>query len=226
LINHAQGNAVCRGTIDALLSALLILQKGVVETIHSWKALDPIRLRRDGPITARFLHIGKQDLRSAGQYIQCLPYARNTRPDNPLIVLQEERGTCSTKHACIRRLAIEQDLDIALLVGIYQMTEQNTPGVGEVLGKYGLAFLPEAHCYLLVEGKRIDLTRAIARRAANPILVFLHEEEIEPAQITSYKIALHKQFLSQWVTDSSRAGRWSLEEIWKIREECIASLSS
>jgi hypothetical protein len=56
--------------------------------------------------------------------------------------------------------------------------------------------------------------------------VFLHEEEIEPAQITSYKIALHKQFLSQWVTDNSGGGRRSLEEIWKIREECIARLSS
>jgi hypothetical protein len=46
----------------------------------------------------------------------------------PVIVLAEQRGTCSTKHALLRRLAIEQGLDIALVLGIYEMTERNTPG--------------------------------------------------------------------------------------------------
>jgi hypothetical protein len=41
-------------------------------------------------------------------------------------------------------LAIEQNLDIVLVLGIYEMSEQNTPGVGAVLAKYGLTMLPEA----------------------------------------------------------------------------------
>jgi hypothetical protein len=63
--------------------------------------------------------------RSIGQYIQALPYGRNMHPIDLLIVLTEKRGTCSTKHALLRRLAIEQNWDFALVLEIYEMTEQN-----------------------------------------------------------------------------------------------------
>src|SRR5580700_6606875 len=131
--------------------------------MHSWEALDRNPFQSKGAITSAFMQLGKQDFRSAGQYVQALPYGRNTHPSDLLIVLTEKRGTCSTKHALLRRLAIEQNLDIALVLGIYEMTEENTPGVGAVLAKYGLAILPEAHCYLRAAGRRIDVTRAPRR---------------------------------------------------------------
>ncbi|HWO29322.1 MAG TPA: hypothetical protein VNO32_11045 [Candidatus Acidoferrum sp.] len=79
-------------------------------------------------VTTAFLGIAKTDLRTAAQYVCGLPYGRNSDPSDPVIVLAEQRGTCSTKHALLRRLAIEQGLDIALVLGIYEMTERNTPG--------------------------------------------------------------------------------------------------
>ena len=123
-----------------------------------------------------------------------------------MIVRTEKRGTCSTKHALLRRLAIEQNLDIALVLGIYEMSEQNTPGGGVVLAKYGLAILPEAHCYLRMAGKRIDVTRAAYRGLAEPIADFLHEEEIDPTQIPNYKTEIHKQSrsISPWCGPCSR----------------------
>jgi len=193
--------------------------------MHSWEALNPVTLRPVGPVTAAFSRFGMKDLRSAGQYIRCLPYGRNTYPEDPLIVLTEERGTCSTKHALLRRLATEQGLDIALVLGIYEMNEQNTPGVGHALRKYGFSTLPEAHCYLRAFGKRVDVTRAIDIGPATAMLHFLHEEDITPAQITHYKTALHQQFLSWWMADHSELGGWTLADVWAIREECIAGLS-
>jgi hypothetical protein len=193
--------------------------------MHSWEALDPRGLRLDGVTTAVFLRLGRRDFRSAGQYVQALPYGRNTHFGDPLIVLTEKRGTCSTKHALLRRLAIEQNFDIALVLGIYEMTEKNTPGVGTVLAKHGLAVLPEAHCYLRSAGRRIDVTRSTCRSQPEPISGFLHEEEIDLTQITNYKTDLHKQYLSRWIADSGGLGGRSLADIWKIREECIASLS-
>jgi hypothetical protein len=172
-----------------------------------------------------FLAAGKQTFRSAGQYTQALPYGRNSHPGDPLIVLTEKRGTCSTKHALLRRLAIEQSLDNALVLGIYEMSEQNTPGVGAVLAKYGLAILPEAHCYLRMPGKGIDVTRATYRGLVEPIANFLHEEDIDPTQITNYKTEIHKQYLSRWITDNGGLDGRSIADILKIREECIASLS-
>lgn len=116
-------------------------------------------------------------------------------------------------------------MDIALVLGIYEMSEQNTPGVGAVLAKYGLAILPEAHCYLRMGGKRIDGTRPAHRGLAEPIADFLHEEEIDPTQITNCKTEIHKQYLSRWITDNGGLDGRSTEDIWKIREECIAGLS-
>lgn len=191
--------------------------------MHSWNALDPVPFEPSGAITTAFLGI-TTDFRAAAKYVCELPYGRNSNANDPLIVLAEHRGTCSTKHALLRRLAIEQELDIALILGIYEMTESNTPGVGAVLQRHGITGLLEAHCYLRTKNKFIDLTRASFESPGDPIARFLHEEEIDPKQITDYKIKVHRKFLEQWIADSGLGGL-SLAQAWEIREECIARLS-
>lgn len=193
--------------------------------MHSWEALLSRRLTPGGLVSTAFLSLAQADLRAAGRYVCELPYGRNTRPDDPLAVLNERRGTCSTKHALLRRLAIEQGIDLVLMLGIYEMNERNTPGVGCVLQRHGLKALPEAHCYLRIGNKRIDVTRQRVRSDVEPISHFLHEEQIEPSQITIYKIGVHKTFLQQWVNERPSLGELSLASIWAIREECIAALS-
>jgi hypothetical protein len=42
------------------------------------------------------------------------------------------------------------------MVGLYEMSEANTPDVGPALGE--LSAIPEAHCYLMFEGRRFDFT--------------------------------------------------------------------
>jgi hypothetical protein len=191
----------------------------------SWDALDPLPLKPSGPITAAFSDLAKTDLRSAAHYVCGLPYGRNSDPVEPLIVLSEQRGTCSTKHALFRRLAVEQGFNLRLILGLYEMTESNTPGVGPVLHGYGLHRLLEAHCYLRTTDKCIDLTRSLtANRRGEPIEKFLHEEEIDPEQITHYKIGVHKKFLRKWVAGQPGLHEFSLDEIWRIREECITRL--
>lgn len=73
--------------------------------------------------------------------------------------------------------------------------------------------------------REVEVTSAPHRSQPEPISSFLHEEEIDPTQITNYKTDLHKQYLSRWIADSGGLGGRSLADIWKIREECIASLS-
>jgi hypothetical protein len=118
-------------------------------------------------VSTAFLSLAKSDLRAAGQHLCELPYGRNLYPDDPLAVLTEQRGTCSTKHALLRRLSIEQGINLVLVLGIYEMNERNTPGVGSVLQGHGLKFIPEAHCYVKVGDKRIDVTRQRARGTRN-----------------------------------------------------------
>ncbi len=102
------------------------------------------------------------------------------------------------------------------------MCEANTPGVGDVLATHALPYVPEAHCYLTCGGERVDITRDV--EGAEPIATFLHEETITPAQIGRYKTELHRRFLAAWIATSDVAGDRSLEDVWRIREQCIEAL--
>ena len=167
---------------------------------------------------------GVEDFRGAGRLLQSLPYGRNASPGHPLCVLSEGRGTCSTKHALLARLAVEQDQPIHLALGTYEMCEANTPGVGAVLEQYDLPFVLEAHCYVTFGSHRIDVTRAVDT-PGEPISRFLHEERITPDQIGAYKAALHQQMLRTWVDSNPElTSGHGFEEIWSIREACIAAL--
>jgi hypothetical protein len=193
--------------------------------MYSWEVLDPVILKPCGAITAAFVAAGVRDFRAAAAYVNQLPYGRTANRNDLLGVLREGRGTCSTKHAILSRLAQEQSIKIALVIGIYRMNARNTPGVGLVLEKYGLDSLPEAHCFLRYAEMRVDVTRA----GSNPceqISEFMYEEDISPDQIGEYKTSLHRRFLGQWMGEVTATTRYSLDELWQIREACITALGA
>jgi len=184
-------------------------------------ALPDVPIAASGPVSTAFRARALGTLRTAARYVRDLPYGRVSDRARPVLVLEERRGTCTTKHALLAMLAAEQGVDLALTVGIYEMNEANTPGVGAVLAAHGLATIPEAHCYLTWQGQRIDVTRAVA--ASEPIARFLHEERITPAQIGEHKIAMHRRFLEVW--RGHARPELDAEQAWRIREDCIAALS-
>lgn len=200
------------------------IERGNQIKMYSWKSVEPKALRDAGEITSAFLRLGVRDLRQAARFIQLLRYGRNLHPGHPRAVLDEQIGTCSTKHALMRRFAAEQNVTMALTIGMYEMSERNTPGVGVVLKQFQLRSLPEAHCFIRVNGKRIDLTGISALTEREPITHFLYETDIEPDQVLSYKASLHKRFLRSWIDQQSRR-QDTVEELWSIREQCIAALS-
>ncbi len=179
-------------------------------------------LAADGPVTARFRALGAHDFAAAAVHVLQLPYGRVTDRSKFWLVLDEGRGTCTTKHATLAALAREQGIDVQLMLGIYEMSERNTPGVGPVLRAHGLAYILEAHCYLRYEGERVDLTGVPT--GAEPIERFLHEEPITIEQIGAYKNDLHRAFLREWIARADPAPGRDLEDVWRIREACIAAL--
>lgn len=174
-------------------------------------------------ISNRFLQAEIRDFSSALMYIQDLPYGRNSLRDQATVVLDEKRGTCSTKHAILKRLADENGKEIKLMLGIYKMNGTNTKSVQSVLEKYQLDYIPEAHNYLRMGAKVIDVTK---RSFANTL--FLHdlmeEEEITAAQIGNYKLEKHQAFLKTWLEQNPQI-HYPFYQLWDIREECIAAIS-
>lgn len=183
---------------------------------------DPIRDR--GPVSAAFLGLRIDDFRRAAQYVRNLPYGRNAATSDILAVLNERKGTCSTKHALLKALAGEQGLPIRLMLGIYEMDARNTPGIGHVLEEHHLPCIPEAHCYLVHQERRIDVTRNLDDREFEPIATFLIEEEITTEQIGEYKRRRHQAFMRQWLHRRALLD-FDFDQLWRIREQCIAALS-
>ncbi len=175
------------------------------------------------PISDKFLQSGVKDFSSALIYIQDLPYRRNSTTESTTIVLDEQCGTCSTKHALLKRLMDENGKEAKLMIGIFEMNVNNTKAVSSVLEKYHLECIPEAHTYLKMGAKVVDVTK---RSFANTLFLndLIFEEEIAPSQIGNYKINKHKEFLKDWL-DKNNQVPYNLYQLWEIREECIAALS-
>lgn len=181
-------------------------------------ALPNFRLSPHSAIAREFLRHGATDFHRAVRHVWLLPYARTTPRNDYLRVLRQGRGTCSTKHALVAALAHEHGAPVRLVLGIYEMDAANTPGIGDVLARHGLASILEAHCYLVHEGERIDLTRGDDGWGE---MRFIHEETIRPEQIGEYKLVVYQRHLWEWAL----AHDMSPGLAWSIREECIAALS-
>ena len=125
----------------------------------SIEGLPSFALDAERPLGRRFAAMGISDYVEAARHVRSLPYGRNADRSDWRLVLEEGRGTCSTKHALLAELARENGLPVSLMLGVYEMDGANTPGVGAVLEHHGLPFVPEAHCYLAHDGRRVDLTR-------------------------------------------------------------------
>jgi hypothetical protein len=182
----------------------------------------PTRRLGKGPVATAFVARGCSTFGDAVNHVWDLRYGRNKHPADTLCVLEEERGTCSTKHALLARLAEEQGIEADLLLGIYMMREENTRGVGNVLERHGLDAIPEAHCVLEVAGERIDASRR-SRSGNYPSIEFLRQEVITPDQVNDYKRAFHRRYIADWASTGGGGGR-DPDELWRIREECIAAL--
>ena len=189
--------------------------KAVMGTEH----LPDFALDASGEVSRRFAALGITSYRDAARHVLGLPYARNSDRSDWRLVLEERCGTCSTKHALLTELARENDRPVSLVLGIYEMDEINTPGVGPVLQRYGLRCVPEAHCLLVYEGTRVDLTRDVL--GERPIEDLLYEEEIVPQQIGRYKTDKHRAFVRRWAAERGLG----FEYIWRVRELCIAALT-
>ncbi len=174
--------------------------------------------------TALFAQHNIHTFAQACSYIKNVPYKRNSNPHDNDIVLKENHGTCSTKHSILKRFANEQEIpNVQLMLCVFNMNATNTPKTKEVLQKYQLDYIPEAHTYLRINNEIVDCTHATSNQE-NFIHELQYEEEIQPHQIHEYRLKLHKQYIKNWKLRKHIA--YTTEQLWAIREECIAAMQA
>jgi hypothetical protein len=181
-------------------------------------------LQDRGKVSRAFLAKGVTTFADACHYVKSIPYGRNENKEDTFCVFDDNCGTCGTKHALLKRLADENDLEgFVLVTGIYRMDNSNTPGIGSVLQDHQLEYIPEAHNYFKAGDESFDFTFPYAKTLGFECEV-LEETVIQPHQITDYKVGLHKNFMSRWLLANKNINL-SLGKLWEIRELCIANLS-
>lgn len=192
-------------------------------------------------LTLQLKSIGITNWNELTKYVQNLPYGRNENRKDLSLILTEQKGTCSSKHAFLKKIADLNELkDIKLYIGIYKMNVFNTPQIGNILSEnefdYKLDYIPEAHCYLKINRIEQDFT--------NPTVVgvstndsyndfeklrnyILEEIEIKPHQVNEFKVNYHQNFLRKWAENQNKINDSviNFDAIWKIRETCIANLT-
>ena len=172
------------------------------------------------PISRVICDAGISTFAQLTQRVTAIPYGR-TSSESPVAVLIENRGTCSSKHRLLAEVAQEfQQFAITLTVGIYDMHEDNTPGVGVILDAAGVASIPEAHCYLKVDDSRFDFT-GLRRGATSPFQSLVSETAVLPKDLVQHKRRLHANRLLNWAGQHGL----SLDDAWTIREACISALA-
>jgi hypothetical protein len=155
-------------------------------------------------------------------YVKNIPYGRNANREDLSLVLKENKGTCSSKHAFLKEVANQNKIpNVKLIIGIYKMNESNT-NIGTILTDNDIEFIPEAHCYLKIDAVRVDCTTPKSNFAKIEKDI-LEEIEIEPFQVGEFKIDYHQNFIKNWLSNSK--SKITFEQLWTIREQCIAFLS-
>ncbi len=182
-------------------------------------------IKSTGRISKEFVDRNILTFNQATLFVKELAYGRNADINNLASVFADNCGTCSTKHALIKRLADENNFEtVKLIVGLFRMNKINTPEISATLLQNNLEFIPEAHCYLKIEDLILDLTK-IDSKPTDFLDDLIEEIEISPEQITEYKVNYHKNYLVTWL-DNNKQINLSLNDIWKIREQCIQDLAN
>lgn len=179
-------------------------------------------IRPFGALCEQVLALGLSSFDRLTAYVKSLPYGRTADTADPRSVLREQRGTCSSKHQLLAAVAHEcGHFEVQLTVGIYEMSEQNTPGVGIVLSSASLASVPEAHCYLTVGSERFDFT-GLTPGTSSPFDALLEEHVVSPEDLSQTKVRLHMRAVAAWAPGAGV----SAASAWATREACIATLAN
>lgn len=170
-----------------------------------------------GKLSQRLMRLGITDFHSAIEYVKALPYGRTTNSRNLELVLTEQCGTHSLKHAFLAQLANENQIStIKLSLCSFNMCSENTKVIGSLLSRHGIKAIPEVTCLLKYKDTIFDITT----HNQLPRAEIISEIEIAPQQVANFKKRYHLNYIENWL-QIEKVHHFSVEEIWKIREKCI-----
>ena len=173
-----------------------------------------------GEFSLLFRANGIETFHGACTFVRNIPFGRISQINDFKLVLTENRGNCSSKHAILAKIAEENlQTEIELIAGIFLMNEITHPVLKDFFRDKTYKSIPEMYCYLRYAKNRYDYTSEIDRMAFIETKM-VREQRIEPHQVGDWKKVLHQDYLQKWLNRNAEL-QISLEDLWQAREECI-----
>ncbi len=115
-------------------------------------------IHNNGIVSKNFLNLGVKSFHSAIDWVKYMPYGRNNDRTNYLSIFSEYRGTCSTKHALLNALALENNQNIILKMVICKIDKYSNKSIKSLLEYLKIEYFPEAHCIISNDKDYLDIT--------------------------------------------------------------------
>jgi hypothetical protein len=179
-----------------------------------------------GPVSKKFLELGIESFHAACQYVEELPYGYNSNREDVMILFEEKKGSCTTKHGVIAVLAEELSLPVGKTVAIYALTEEIVMGADQILNKYALPYLPMIHCFLESGNHRVDLTEGNDNGKNKPLDEFLYTEKAGPMISGRDEYMIYRKVLTEDILQRDEMKGIDLRLILYAREEALKLLKS
>lgn len=192
--------------------------------MNAIEVLPDIRIEVRGAVSQQFLLQGVNTFHEACCWVKNLPYGFNSSSENSLILFEEQRGTCTTKHGAIARLAQELELEIYKNLGFYRLNDEIVTGVNAILQPYGLDFIPQIHCFLEYDSFKVDLTEENCNGKNKTIEDYDFIVQVNPDPTKEEKLTHYAECLEKYYEIEPKLQRFSVSEIMEILEECDKQL--
>ena len=177
-------------------------------------------------IREAFLQRGLTTFRQACGWVKRLPYGPNPAGDNGLALFDDGCGTCATKHGMIAALAAELGLNVHKTIGFYRLNDEIVTGVGAILARHRLPFIPQIHCFLECSGSYVDLTEGNATGKNKTIDTYDFIVRVPPALGRDDVQRLYCQYLKLYAAIQPRLGELEASAVLELVRECNQVLTS
>jgi len=183
--------------------------------MDSIERLPNVDIRPGTPVADVFLGKGIRTFRDACAWMRAVPYGSNSRSDDPMVLFEDGRGTCATKHGPIVLLGRELGLNIHKCHGYYRLTSDIITGVADVLRPHGLTFVPSMHCFIEYDSRYFDLTQGNQTGKNQDLETFDVVVRVDPAASRTH---LQQQYSEAFAYYSSREPRLTELGMAAVRE--------
>ena len=183
-------------------------------------SLPNFSLIHPGKLSLALINSGVSTFHKAVELLAALPYRRLDNPRDLSEVFIQGGSTFTARHALLVQLAREQGVtDLSLILCAYEFNQYDSV-VDRILRRYRLIGLPDMCGYLKYQNQLISVVKG----GFCPRQRVVSEMEIAPVQIGNFKRRYHQKYLENWLQLEGLNRTWSVEQVWKVREECLDAI--